>query len=173
MRILEAMARPDLSHGSYPDLNKQRYWEITIMRIRPGQDEAFATAAKAYKAMASRGMPNARWRVYGITAGMPGPTYLIFSSVNTFSQFDTMVAEGMGAEKVMTAEERAIFKKFDTEALDQRRDQSLPPRPDHELRVGRNQGRRSGVLVEEVAQPILLSCFGTRSAAGRVPFPSL
>jgi hypothetical protein len=117
MRILEATARPDLSHGSYPDLNKQRFWEITIMRIRPGQEEAFAAAAKAYKAMASRGMPNARWRVYGITAGMPGPTFLIFSSVDTFSQFDTMMAEGMGAEKVMTAEERAIFKKFSTEAL--------------------------------------------------------
>jgi hypothetical protein len=114
---LEAMARPDLSHGSYPDLNKQRFWEITTMRVRPGHDDQFAAAAKAYKAMAARSMPNARWRVYQVSAGMPGPTYLIFSSVESFGKFDGMFAEGMAAEKTMTAEERAVFQKFNTEAL--------------------------------------------------------
>jgi len=114
---IEAMARPDLSHGAYPDLNKQRFWEITIMRVRPGHEDQFAEAAKAYKAIAGRAMPNARWRVYQITAGMPGPTFLIFSSVESFGQFDAMMAEGMGAEKSMTPAERDVFKKFDTEAL--------------------------------------------------------
>jgi hypothetical protein len=114
---LEAIARPDLSHGTYPDLNKQRFWEITVMRVRPGHDDQFATAAKAYKAMAIRAMPNARWRVYQITAGMPGSTYLLFSSVDAFGQFDAMMAEGMGAEKTMTPAERDLFQKFDTEAL--------------------------------------------------------
>ena len=114
---LEAMARPDLSHGAYPDLNKQRFWEITIMRVRPGREDQFAAAAKAYKAMASRGMPNARWRIYQVNAGMPGPTYLIFSSVGAFGQFDAVMAEGMAGEKAATAEERAIFQKFNTEAL--------------------------------------------------------
>jgi hypothetical protein len=114
---LEAMARPDLSHGTYPDLNKQRFWEITLMRVRPGHEDQFAAAAKAYKAIAARAMPNARWRVYQINAGMPGPAYLIFSSVESFGQFDAMMEAGMAAEKTITAEERAIFKAFDTEAL--------------------------------------------------------
>ena len=114
---LEAMARPDLSHGAYPDLNKQRFWEITLMRVRPGHDDQFAAAAKTYKAIASRAMPNARWRIYQITAGMPGPTFIIFSSVESFGQFDAMMAEGMGAEKTITPAERDIFKKFETEAL--------------------------------------------------------
>lgn len=114
---LEAMARPDLSHGAYPDLNKQRFWEITLMRVRPGHGDAFAAAAKAYKAMAARSMPNANWRVYQVSAGMPEPTYLIFSSVDAFGQFDAMFAAGTAAEKTMTAEERAVFQKFNTEAL--------------------------------------------------------
>jgi hypothetical protein len=114
---LEVMARADLSHGAYPDLNKQRFWEITIMRVRPGHDDQFAAAAKAYQAMAARSMPNARWRVYQVSAGMPGSTYLIFSSIESFGQFDAMFAEGMAAEKAMTADERAVFQKFDTEAL--------------------------------------------------------
>ena len=114
---LETMARPDLSHGTYPDLNKQRFWEITVLRVRPGHDDQFAAAAKAYKGLATRAMPNARWRVYQVTAGMPGSTYLIFSSVESFGQFDAMMAEGMAAEKTMTPAEREIFQKFDTEAL--------------------------------------------------------
>jgi hypothetical protein len=114
---LEALARPDLSHGAYPDLNKQRFWEITIMRVRPGHDDQFAAAAKAYQTMATRSMPNARWRIYQITAGMPGSTYLIFSSVETFGQFDAMKAEGMAAGKTMTQAEKDLFQKFDTEAL--------------------------------------------------------
>jgi hypothetical protein len=114
---LEAMARPDLSHGAYPDLNKQRYWEITVMRVRPGHDDQFAAAAKAYKAMAARSMPNARWRVYRVSAGMPEPTYLIFSSIESFGQFDAMLADGLAAEKSITAEERAAFQTFNTEAL--------------------------------------------------------
>jgi hypothetical protein len=117
MRILEAVAHPDLSHGAYPDLNKQRFWEITTMRVRPGRGDQFAAAAKAYKAVASRAMPNARWRVYEITAGMAGPTYLIFSSVDSFGQFDAMMAEGMAVGKVMTPDERTIFQKFEAEAL--------------------------------------------------------
>lgn len=114
---LEAMARPELGHGVYPDLNKQRFWEITIMRVRPGHDDKFEAAAKAYKAMATRSMPNAKWRVYQVSAGMPGSTYLIFSSVDSFGQFDAMFTESMAGEKTVTAEERAVFQKFNTEAL--------------------------------------------------------
>jgi hypothetical protein len=77
----------------------------------------FAAAAKAYKALAGRAMPNARWRVYQITAGMPGSTYLLFSSIDSFGHFDAMMAEGLGAEKAMTPAERDFFQKFDTEAL--------------------------------------------------------
>ncbi|MCX6552405.1 MAG: hypothetical protein NTY02_15610 [Acidobacteria bacterium] len=114
---LEAMARPDLSHGAYPDIAKQRFWEITVMRVKPGHDGDFATAAKTYKAVATRAMPNARWRVYQITAGMPGSTYLLLSTVESFGQFDAMFAEGMAGEKAMTPAELDVFKKFDTDAL--------------------------------------------------------
>ena len=35
IRTIQAVARPDLSMGAYPDLSKQRYWEISIVRVRP------------------------------------------------------------------------------------------------------------------------------------------
>lgn len=117
VRALEAVGRPDLSYGAYPDLNKQRFWEISLLRIRPGHEDQFVAAAKAYQAVAGRSLPNARWRIYQITQGMVGPAFLIFTSVESFDKFDAIMADGMAAEKSMTADERATFQKFDTEAL--------------------------------------------------------
>src|SRR2546422_5346110 len=47
-RSIQAVARTDLSHGAFPNLAKQRYWEITIFRVRPGHVTDFEAAAKAY-----------------------------------------------------------------------------------------------------------------------------
>ena len=33
-RTIQAVARPDLSMGAYPDLTKQRFWEISVVRVR-------------------------------------------------------------------------------------------------------------------------------------------
>lgn len=114
---LETMARPDLGHGAYPDMSKQRFWEITMMRVKPGHEDQFAATAKAYKAFSSRARPTAAWRIYQVTAGMPGPTFLIFSSVESFSKFDALFAEGMTGDSQLTAEERALFTKFSSEDL--------------------------------------------------------
>lgn len=110
--ILEAMARPDLSHGSFPDLNKMRFWEISVWRLRPGHDRQFAEATAAYKQVVTRAAPNARWRTYQVTSGMPGPTYIIFVSTESFGQFDAMMAEGDAAMQKATAEEMAGFETF-------------------------------------------------------------
>lgn len=117
MRLIEAVARPDLSHGAYPDMNKVRFWEITIFRVRPGHEAQFAAAAKAYKAAAGRAAPKVRWRLYEVNAGLPGPTYLVFSSTESFAEFDEMLASGEGLMKGMTAEETAVLQKFFSEGL--------------------------------------------------------
>jgi hypothetical protein len=115
--ILEAAARPDLSHGAFPDLNKMRFWEISVWRIRPGHDRQFVEAATAYKQLVSRTAPNARWRMYQVTAGMVGPTYISFSSVESFGQFDAMMAEGESAMNGMTPDEGALFERFFRESV--------------------------------------------------------
>lgn len=109
---LQLVAAPELSHGAYPDLAKQRYWEITTWRLRPGHEAAFAAAAKAYKAAVGRSATGANWRAYRVVAGAPEPTYLIFSSVASFGEFDKMAADGEAAMKGATAEEMATLDKF-------------------------------------------------------------
>jgi hypothetical protein len=111
IRNLHAMAMPELSHGAFPDLALTRFWEITTFRVRPGQEEAFAAAAKVYAAAAKRAAPNASWRTYSVIAGMPGPTFLIFGSVKAFAEFDAMMKEGADLSKAFTPDEIATLQK--------------------------------------------------------------
>lgn len=115
-RTVQAMARPDLSMGAYPDLSKQRFWEISIIRVRPGHEQEFDAAAKAYGAAAQRSAPNAQYRIYQVIAGMPTPTYIIFSSVPNYGAFDEMLADGMKTMQGANATEMAALDKFSKDA---------------------------------------------------------
>ena len=106
------MARKDLTHGAFPDVAKQRFFEITTFRVRPGGEAAFEAAAKAYGAAAGRAAPNVSYRVYEVAAGMPSPTYLVFTSAVSFSDFDKGMEYGMATMKAMTAQEQEVMGKF-------------------------------------------------------------
>lgn len=115
-RTIQAMARPDLSMGAYPDLSKQRFWEISIVRVRPGHEDEFDAAAKAYGTAAQRVAPNAQFRIYQVIAGMPTPTYVIFASVASYGDFDQMFADGMKTMSNANPTEMAALNKFSKEA---------------------------------------------------------
>ena len=117
LRIIEALARPELSHGEYPDLNKARFWDISVMRVRPGHDAQLAAAAGAYKAAADRASVTARWRMYQVTDGMPEPTVILFSSTESFGEFDGMLAGGEAMVKAMTPDELAAVQRFAAEGI--------------------------------------------------------
>jgi hypothetical protein len=114
---LQAVAVPELSHGAFPDIGKMRYYEITTFRVRPGHYDSWVAASKAYKSAATRSAPSAGWRTYDVVAGAPGGTYLLFSSVGAFAEFDRMMAEGEATWKGMTGEESAALGKFMKEGL--------------------------------------------------------
>jgi len=116
-RAIQAVARTDLSHGAFPDLAKMRFWEISIFRVRPGHESDFEAAAKVYGAATDRAATGFSYRVYQITAGLPEPTFLVFASVESYAQFDGMMASGQKTMQSFTPEERATMQKFSTEAL--------------------------------------------------------
>lgn len=115
-QTIQAMARSDLSMGAYPDLSKQRFWEISMVRVRPGHEAEFDAAAKAYGTAAQRSAPNAQYRIYQVIAGMPTPAYIIFASVTSYGEFDQMFADGMKTMENATAAEQAALQKFSTDA---------------------------------------------------------
>lgn len=117
VNVVEAVAAPGLGHGNFPDLTKQRYWQISIWRIRPGHDDEFAAATAAYKKIVDKVDPNISWRVYRVTGGMPAGTVLIFSSEAAFGDFDTMMAQDQKIGQAFTKDDQAFFKKFFSEAM--------------------------------------------------------
>jgi hypothetical protein len=117
LRILQAHARAELSAGEFPDLAKARFFSITVYRVRPGHEPQFEAAATAYGAARARVAPKHGFRVYQIVAGLPSPTFLIFSSVEKYEDFDATTAAHQATLKALTAEEESVRQKFQTEGV--------------------------------------------------------
>jgi hypothetical protein len=114
---MQGSARRDLSYGAYPDIGRQRFFEMSWFRVRPGHEAEFEAAAKVYGAATDRAATGASYRVYQITAGMLEPTFLVFTSVESYAQFDGMMANGQKTLQSLTPDERAAMQKFFTEGL--------------------------------------------------------
>jgi hypothetical protein len=112
-----ARARKDLSHGQYPDSAKQRFYSITIFRVKPGHEGDFEAAVKAYGAAVDRAGVQRDFRVYQVMAGMPSPTYLSFTSYADYGAFDQYLANGEAAMKAATSEQRAALDKVSADGL--------------------------------------------------------
>jgi hypothetical protein len=109
---MQAIARPELSYGAFPDLAKMRFWDIGTFRVKPGHDEEFAAALKAYAAAAKRTAPNTSWRTYQVVAGAPGGTYLFISSFASFGELDKVFEEDEATFKGLTFDERSALQKL-------------------------------------------------------------
>lgn len=116
-RVVQLVARPDLSYGAFPNLATARFWDITTFRVRPGHDMQFEEAAKLYGEIAKRIVPSMSFRTYMVTAGMPGGTYIVFSSVDDYAAFDQMMANANAVGAGMTDRERGVFETFSREGL--------------------------------------------------------
>ena len=117
VRVLQARARTDLSYGAYPDLAKQRFFEVTWFRVRPGHEQQFEAAGKAYGAATKRAAGNSAYRVYEVVAGVPGPTYLIISSFAAYGEFDQLMTDGDKIMKGLNTEEGMALQKFMLEGV--------------------------------------------------------
>ena len=171
-RSWQAAARPDLSYGSFPNVGKVRFYEISVFQVKPGYEGGFAGVAKAYAAAAGRSAPKAAWRVYEVMAGAPGGTFIVLSSLESFGEFDQMMTDGMSMMKSFTAEETIAMQKFNTDGLVERRDQPLPAGSRAELRAALGARAGPGVLDAQdagavqgpgqEARPALTSAFPAR-----------
>jgi hypothetical protein len=117
LRTILLAGRKDLSRGDFPDVAKQRFYEVTIFRVRPGHEDLFEQVAKAYGASAGRSAPNVSYRVYEVVGGMPGPAYFVISSVPAHADFDKNFSDGQATMKGMTKDEMELMQKFGSEGL--------------------------------------------------------
>lgn len=111
VRTILARYVPETSNG--PDINpaEMRVWEIIIFRVRPGKEGNFVEGAKLYQSLVQQAKVNAPWATYEVMAGMPGPTYLVFSPHKTLAEIDPATGVGGAIQKLMNEE---TMKKFGT-----------------------------------------------------------
>ena len=110
--VLQLAARPDLSHGAFPDVSKIRVYDITQFHVKPGYEGGFASLAKSYATAAGKAAPKASWRTYEVMAGAPGNTYLVLSSYESFGEFDRAMAEGMSIMTSFPTDDAIAMQKF-------------------------------------------------------------
>jgi hypothetical protein len=117
MREVYLQAMKDLSRGTFPDVARQRFYQVTIFRVRPGHEGQFVAAAKAYGASAGRSAPETAYRVYEVVMGMPSPTFFVISSATSQGEFDKDTRDGDATMKGMTQTEQDVLQKFSTEGM--------------------------------------------------------
>jgi hypothetical protein len=79
-------------------------WEVLVFQIRPGHEDNFSEAAKLYKTTLGQAKIEAPWATYGVMAGMPGPTYLVFIPHRTLAEIDPATGTGAAIEKAFNEE---------------------------------------------------------------------
>jgi hypothetical protein len=117
VRTVQAAAMMDLSVGKFPEMAKVRFFQVMTLRVKPGSEMLFIEAAKAYGSAAKRVNPDVSYRVYVVIAGMPGPTYLVFSTLEDYAEFDAKHRDEEALWKGATADELAVLQKFSTEGM--------------------------------------------------------
>jgi len=107
----EAVARPDLSYGAFPDLAMVRFYEITMFRVRLGHEQSWEAAAKVYAEQVKKFAPGMSYRIYQVTAGMPAGFYMIMSSVTDYAEFDNVMATDQAMFAKVTPKDMATLQQ--------------------------------------------------------------
>jgi hypothetical protein len=94
---------PELSNPGV-DLSAVRIWEVLVFRCRPGHENDFMQAAKLYKTTFEQAKIDLRWATYGVMAGMPGPTFLVFIPHMDLTELDPASPKNVAMDKAFTEE---------------------------------------------------------------------
>jgi len=109
---VQTIGRPDLTVGKFPSIAKARFFHIGTYNIFPGKQQLFEEIAKAYGKAHQRAVPGASYRMYSVVAGMPGPAYIVISSVEDYAAFDKTMADEKASWESATDEEKALFHRL-------------------------------------------------------------
>ena len=116
-RAIHLVGRPDLSAGAFPSVAKTRFYEVIFFRVRPGHEQTFEEVAKMYASVFAKAVPTASYRTYQVVAGMPSPTYMVFSSSESLAAHDQGPAMDAALMKTFTPDQLVALQKFSREGL--------------------------------------------------------
>ena len=116
MRDMLAVYRPELSYQPGVDVATMRYFAITTVRVRPGQEDNYSEFVRSLQ-NAAREKAKAEIHVaaYQVIAGMPGTTYMFFRPMKSLAEYDLRV--GPRVREAMTDEQKKKADKIAGESV--------------------------------------------------------
>jgi hypothetical protein len=114
MRDIFAVYRPELSFAPGVDIARMRYFAITTVRIKPGQEDQYAELIRTMTNVArEKAKAELHVAAFQVIAGMPGTTYLFFRPMKSLAEYDLRI--GPRVREAMSDDQR---KKADKMASD-------------------------------------------------------
>jgi hypothetical protein len=116
MRDVLAAYRPELSFKPGVDIAQMRYFAITTVRVRPGQEDNYSEYVRTLQ-NAAREKAKAELHVaaYQVIAGMPGTTYMFFRPMKSLAEYDLRI--GPRVREAMTEDQKKKADKIAGESV--------------------------------------------------------
>src|SRR5437879_13471844 len=99
------------------DVPKARYMRVITYRVRPGHEGEFVEAARTIRAAYEKTEVKVPWAVYQVTAGVPGPTFLIFLAMKSLQESDEGIARGKAIQAALGEENGKKLDKMASESF--------------------------------------------------------
>ncbi len=122
MRDMLGILRPELSFNPGVDISKMRYFSVTTVRIRPGQDAQYAEYIQKILNVARQKAKadNLHLAAFQIISGTQAGTYMFFRPMKSLAEMDdpiaTRVRAAMGDDMKKDADKAAADSIMSSEA---------------------------------------------------------
>ncbi|MGI9166986.1 MAG: hypothetical protein ACR2G5_11495 [Pyrinomonadaceae bacterium] len=116
MRDMLAVYRPELSYKPGADIAQMRYFAVTTVRVRPGQEDQYAENVRTLVNVArDKAKAEIHVAAYQIIAGSPATTYLFFRPMKSLAEYDLRV--GPRVREAMSEDQRKKTDKLTSESV--------------------------------------------------------
>lgn len=116
MRDMLAVFRPELSYKPEVDIARMRYFAVTTVRVRPGQDDQYSEYVRTLlNAARDKAKVEIHVAAFQVIAGSPGTTYMFFRSMKSLAEYDLRV--GPRVREAMSEDQRKKADKLAGESI--------------------------------------------------------
>jgi hypothetical protein len=116
MRDMFAVYRPELSYEPGIDVRQMRYFAVTTVRVRPGQDDQYAEYVRNL-VNAARNKAKAELHIacFQVIAGTPSTTYMFFRPMKSLAEYDLRI--GPRVRETMSDDQKKKADKMAGESV--------------------------------------------------------
>ena len=116
MRDMMAVFRPELSYNPGVAIATMRYFAVTTVRVRPGQEDAYAEYVNnVVKVARDKAKAELHVATFQIIAGAPGTTFMNFRPMKSLSEYDLRI--GPRVREAMSDDQKKKADKLLSESV--------------------------------------------------------